>query len=315
MPQYLPEIKLFTGNANPEFAKKVANHLKKPLVDCSISRFADGEIQIEINESVRGCRCFVIQSTCPPANEHYMELFLMLDSLRRASATEITVVMPYYGYSRQDRKVSPRAPISAKAVAQLCESSGANRILAVDLHSTQIQGFFNIPVDNLFTVNVLAEKWLELEGLSGEDCVVISPDAGGVSRARAFASKLKCNLGIIDKQRINPNKAKALRVIGNVEGKTAIIIDDMIDTAGTLTQATEVLLKSNAKAVYAMGTHPVLSDPAIERIENSGLTKVFVTDTIPLKRASKKIHVLSVSELVANSIYNIQNNQSISSLF
>lgn len=309
------KFKLFTGNSNPNFAKKVADHLNSPLADCAISRFADGEIQIEINETVRGCHCFVIQSTCPPSNEHYMELFLMLDALRRASVAEITVVMPYYGYARQDRKVSPRAPISAKAVAQLCESSGANRVLSVDLHSTQIQGFFSIPVDNLFAVPVLAQEWLEKEKLSGEDCVVISPDAGGVGRARAFASKLKCNIGIIDKQRINPNKAKALQVIGDVEGKVAIIIDDMIDTAGTLTQATEVLLKNKAKAVYAMGTHPILSDPAIERIENSGITKVFVTDTIPLKKTSKKIHILSVSKLVAQAIYNIQNNESVSSLF
>lgn len=315
MSENTQKFKLFTGNSNPEFAKKVAEHLKTSLADCEISRFSDGEIQIEINETVRGCHCFVIQSTCPPSNEHYMELFLMLDALRRASVSEITVVMPYYGYSRQDRKVSPRAPISAKAVAQLCESSGANRVLSVDLHSTQIQGFFNIPVDNLFAVPVLAQQWLEREKLSGEDCVVISPDAGGVGRARAFAGKLKCNIGIIDKQRINPNKAKALQVIGDVEGKVAIIIDDMIDTADTLTQATEVLLKNNAKAVYAMGTHPVLSGSAIERIEKSGLTKVFVTDTIPLKKTSKKIHVLSVSNLVAQAIYNIQNNQSVSSLF
>lgn len=309
------QFKIFTGNSNPAFAKKVATHLNSPLADCAISRFADGEIQIEINETVRGCHCFVIQSTCPPSNEHYMELFLMLDALRRASVAEITVVMPYYGYSRQDRKVNPRAPISAKAVAQLCESSGANRVLSVDLHSAQIQGFFNIPVDNLFAVPTLAKEWLETEKLSGEDCVIISPDAGGVERARAFASKLKCNIGIIDKQRINPNKAKALQVIGDVEGKVAIIIDDMIDTAGTLTQAAKVLLKHKAKAVYAMGTHPILSDPAIERIENSDITKVFVTDTIPLRKTSKKIHVLSVSALVARAIYNIQNNESVSSLF
>lgn len=309
------QFKIFTGNSNPQFAKKVAKHLNRPLAKCNISRFADGEIQIEINESLRGCHCFVMQSTCPPSNEHYMELFLLLDALRRASATEITVIMPYYGYARQDRKVNPRAPISAKAVAQLCEVSGAHRLLSVDLHSDQIQGFFNIPVDNLFAVPVLAAEWLKKEKIFGEQCVVISPDSGGVNRARAFASQLKCNIGIVDKQRLKPNKAKAMQVIGDVEGKIAIIIDDMIDTAGTLIQAVEVLLKNKAKAVYAMGTHPVFSGSAIKRIEQSGIKKVFVTDTIPLKQKSKKIHVLSVSKLVAQAIDNIQNDRSMSSLF
>ena len=261
--------KIFSGNSNPEFAKKVAREAGVELGFCEISRFADGEIRVEIHESVRGDHVFVVQSTCPPANDNYMELFLMLDAFKRASAAQITVVIPYYGYARQDRKVAPRAPISAKCVADLLVAAGANRMVSIDLHAAQIQGFFNGPVDHLFAIPTLARAWRDSYGHGG-DFVIVSPDAGGVERVRAFAKRLESPLAIIDKRRSGPNEAKALHLIGDVRDKTAVILDDMIDTAGTLTQAVDTLLKNGANRVFAVATHPILSGPAISRISESG---------------------------------------------
>jgi len=310
-------LKIFAGNSNPEFAKSVAEHGGFELGKCDISRFADGEIQVEIHESVRGNDCFIIQSTCPPVNQNYMELFILIDSLLRASANEITAVMPYYGYARQDRKVAPRAPISAKTVAKLLNTAGADRLLSVDLHSSQIQGFFDGPVDHIYAIPTLARAWKERNG-EGQDFVAVSPDAGGVERVRAFAKRIKCPIAIIDKRRTGPNEAKALNLIGDVKGKTAIIIDDMIDTAGTLTQAVDSILNNGAKRVIAVATHPVLSGPAIQRLMESPIEKVLVTDTIPLSGPAKecgKIEVISVAPVVAEVIKRINRYDSVSALF
>lgn len=310
-------LKIFSGNSNKDFALKVARAAGVELGYCELGRFADGEIQVEIHESVRGDSVFVVQSCCPPVNENYMELFLVLDALKRASAKQITAVIPYYGYARQDRKVAPRAPISAKAVADLLTSAGANRIVCVDLHAAQIQGFFNVPVDHLFAIPTLARSWRERFGF-GEEFVAVSPDAGGVERTRAFAKRIECPIAIIDKRRSGPNEAKALHLIGDVRDKTAIIIDDMIDTAGTLTQAVDSLLKNGAKKVIAVATHAVLSGPAISRLTESNIERLFVTDTIPLSAAAqacKKIEVVTVAPLVAEAIRRIYGNASVSSLF
>lgn len=310
-------LKIFSGNSNRGFAEKVAQHAGVNLGYCDIKRFADGEIQVEIHESVRGDSVFVIQSTCPPVNENYMELFLILDALKRASARQITAVLPYYGYARQDRKVAPRAPISAKCVADLITSAGATRIVCVDLHAAQIQGFFNVPVDHLFATPTLARAFREKWG-TGEEFVAVSPDAGGVERTRAFAKRIEASLAIIDKRRSGPNEAKALHLIGDVRDKTAIIVDDMIDTAGTLTQAVQSLLKNGAKRVFAVASHAVLSGPAITRLTECGIEKVLVTDTIPLSEraaASGKIEVISVAPVVAEAIQRIYGNASVSSLF
>lgn len=313
----MKRMKIFAGNSNVDFARNVAKAAGIELGHCDIGRFADGEIQVEIHESVRGCNIFLIQSTSPPVNENYMELFMMLDALKRASAAEITLVMPYYGYARQDRKVAPRAPISAKCVAELCQTAGADRLVVVDLHSSQIQGFFNGPVDHLFGIPTLARAWREEMG-SGEQFVCVSPDAGGVERARAFAKRIECPIAIIDKRRTGPNEAKAYHLIGDVKGKDAIILDDMIDTAGTLTQAVDSLLKNGAKRVFAVATHPVLSGPAITRLEESGIEKVWVTDTIPLKEAARKSNkftVVSMAPVVAEAIRRIYTYDSVSALF
>ncbi|MBL7686727.1 MAG: ribose-phosphate pyrophosphokinase [Bdellovibrionaceae bacterium] len=310
-------LKIFSGNSNRGFAEKVAQHAGVNLGYCDIKRFADGEIQVEIHESVRGDSVFVIQSTCPPVNENYMELFLILDALKRASARQITAVLPYYGYARQDRKVAPRAPISAKCMADLITSAGATRIVCVDLHAAQIQGFFNVPVDHLFATPTLARAFREKWG-TGEEFVAVSPDAGGVERTRAFAKRIEASLAIIDKRRSDPNEAKALHLIGDVRDKTAIIVDDMIDTAGTLTQAVQSLLKNGAKRVFAVASHAVLSGPAITRLTECGIEKVLVTDTIPLSEraaASGKIEVISVAPVVAEAIQRIYGNASVSSLF
>ena len=263
-------LKIFSGNSNPQLAKKVAEAAGVELGFCQISSFADGEIQVEIHESVRGQDVFVIQSTCPPVNQNYMELFIILDALKRASAAQVTAVIPYYGYARQDRKVAPRAPISAKCMADLITTAGADRVVAVDLHAAQIQGFFNVPVDHLFGIPTLARAWRETEGY-GSEYVVVSPDAGGVERCRAFAKRIEATMAIIDKRRSGPNEAKALHLIGDVRGKTAIILDDMIDTAGTLTQAVDSLMKNGAKRVFAVATHPILSGAAIKRIEKCAI--------------------------------------------
>jgi ribose-phosphate pyrophosphokinase len=314
---HMTRMKIFSGNSNMDFALRVAKEAGVELGHCDIGRFADGEVQVEIHESVRGCNVFVIQGTHPPVNENYMEVFLILDALKRASAQDITLVMPYYGYARQDRKVAPRAPISAKCLAELCETAGATRLVAVDLHSAQIQGFFNGPVDHLFAIPTLARAWRDKVGF-GDEFVCVSPDAGGVERTRAFAKRIECPIAIIDKRRTGPNEAKALHLIGDVRGKTAIIVDDMIDTAGTLVQAIDSLINNGAKEVFAVATHPVLSGPAIKRITESGVKKVWVTDTIPLKetaKASGKFEVISVAPVVAEAIRRIYTYDSVSALF
>ena len=311
-------MKIFSGSSNPLFAKSIAEVLKEDLGDIQISRFADGEIFVQINENVRGLHVFVIQSACPPVNENYMELFLILDALKRASAKEITLVMPYYGYSRQDRKSAPRVPISAKCIADMCSIAGANRLLVVDLHSPQVQGFFNIPVDNLFASPVLAQSWQKFYPTK-ENIVVVSPDAGGTERVRAFAKKIEgASVAMIDKRRQEANKAKALSVVGDVQNKIALILDDMIDTAGTLCEASVKLLESGAEEVFALATHPLFSSSAIERIEQSPIKTVFVTDTIPLKdtvQKSNKIQTVSLAPLVAEAIKRISNKNSVSLLF
>lgn len=310
-------LKLFAGNSNPALARNIAGHLGIELGFCQLNSFADGEVQVEIHESVRGQHVFVIQSTCTPVNQNYMELFILMDALKRASAKAITAVIPYYGYARQDRKVAPRAPISAKLMADLITKAGADRVIAVDLHAAQIQGFFNVPVDHLFAIPTLARAWREKFGVDG-DFVAVSPDAGGVERTRAFAKRIEAPLAIIDKRRTGPNEAKALHLIGDVRDKTAIIIDDMVDTAGTLTQAVDSLYKNGAKRVFAVATHPVLSGPAIQRISESTIEKLWVTDSIPLSesaRNSGKFEVISVAPVLAEAIKRIHGNDSVSSLF
>lgn len=313
----MSQIKLFSGTSNNSFAASVAKAAGVRLGSCEITRFADGEVQVEIHESVRGDSVFVIQSACPPVNQNYMELFIMLDALKRASAKEVTAVLPYYGYARQDRKVAPRAPISAKCMADLLTTAGATRVVCVDLHAAQIQGFFNCPVDHLFAIPTLALEWKRRYG-GGDDFVVVSPDAGGVERARAFAKKIDCSMAIIDKRRSGPNEAKALNLIGDVTDKTAIIVDDMIDTAGTLTQAVDSLLNNGAKRVFAVATHALFSGPAVGRLTESGVEKVLVTDTIPLSEeavACGKMEVISMAPVVAEALLRIYGNASVSSLF
>ncbi len=310
-------MKIFAGNSNPALAERVAKELGTNLGHSQVSSFADGEIQVEIKESVRGQHVFLIQSTCPPVNQNYMELFIMLDALKRASAHHVTAVIPYYGYARQDRKVAPRAPISAKCVADLLTTAGANRVVAVDLHAAQIQGFFNVPVDHLFAIPTFARAWREAQGI-GSDYVIVSPDAGGVERCRAFAKRIEASIAIIDKRRSGPNEAKALHLIGDVKDKIAVVLDDMIDTAGTLTQGVDTLLKNGAKKVFAVATHPVLSGPALNRIRESKLEKLWVSDTIPLSAAaieSGKIEVVSMAPVLAEAIKRIYGNDSVSSLF
>ncbi len=310
-------LRLFAGGSNPDLAIKVAQEIGVPLGDGSPRRFADGECMVEIQENVRGADVFVIQPTCPPVNEHYMELFIILDALKRASADRITAVMPYYGYARQDRKVAPRAPISAKVVADLITSAGADRVLALDLHAGQIQGFFNVPVDHLFAIPTLARAWQD-RWSSKDEPVVVSPDAGGVERARAFAKRLDASIAIIDKRRSGPNEAQAFHLIGEVQGKTAIIVDDMIDTAGTLKAAVDSLIKNGAKRVVAVATHALLSGPAIQRVMESPIEFIVVTDSVPLSPQAKncnKIQVVSVAPLLAEAIKRIHGDESVSSLF
>ncbi len=313
----MSDLKIFTGNSNPALALQVAQIAGVQMGSSEVTHFADGEIQVEIRESVRGQNVFLIQSTCPPVNQNYMETFIMLDAFRRASAAHITAVIPYYGYARQDRKVAPRAPISAKCMADLLTTAGADRVVAVDLHAAQIQGFFNVPVDHLFAIPTLARTWREKYGF-GNEFVAVSPDAGGVERCRAFAKRIEASIAIIDKRRTGPNEAKALHLIGDVKGKTAVILDDMIDTAGTLTQAVDSLLQNGAKRVFAVATHPVLSGPAIARLKESSIDRVLVTDTIPLSDLAQscgKIEVVSVAPVLAEAIKRIHGNDSVSSLF
>ena len=310
------EIQIFSGNSNRPLATEVCRVLDVSLGRAEVRRFSDGEVMIEIADNVRGGDVFVIQSTCTPVNDHLMELLLMLDAFRRASAQRITAVIPYYGYSRQDRKVSPRVPISAKLVADLITAAGASRVLTVDLHAGQIQGFFDIPVDNLFANPVLLKEMQER--LRNGPVAVVSPDPGGVERARAFAKRLDATLAIIDKRRARPNEVAEMRVVGDVEGQIAVIVDDIVDTAGTLATAAAALREAGATEVVACCTHPVLSGPAIERINESTLTSMVVTDTIPLRpagQACEKIKVLSVARLLAEAILRTHREESISSLF
>ena len=310
------ELKLFSGNANRPLAEEIAQYLRVPLGESEVSRFSDGEVFVQFNENVRGADVFLVQPTCPPVNDTLMELLIMTDALKRASAHRITAVLPYYGYARQDRKVAGRAPISAKLVADLLEAAGVNRVLALDLHAGQIQGFFNIPVDHLFAAPVVMIDYLKKKDL--HDPVVVSPDAGGVERARAIAKRLNSGLAIIDKRRDGPNSAVAMHLIGDVDGRDVVVIDDMIDTAGTLVQAVMALQREGAKRILACGVHAVLSGPAIDRIKASPIEEVLVTNSIPLpddKRAAGRITVLSVAPLLGEAIRRIHDEESVSTLF
>jgi len=309
------KLRVFTGNSNISLAQMICEHLGIPLGKAQVTKFSDGEINAEIDESVRGMDVFVVQSTCPPVNDHLMELLILIDALKRASAARINAVIPYYGYARQDKKVLPRAPISAKLVADLITTAGASRVLTMELHASQIQGFFNIPVDHLYASPILMDY---LNERFHRDLVIVSPDAGGVERARAFAKRLGVALAIIDKRRDTPNVAEVMHTIGDVTGKDSLLLDDMVDTAGTLTNAAFALKEEGAKNVYAYCTHPVLSGRAIDRLMESPLEEVIVTDTIPLRGESascKKIKVLSVAPLLAEAIKRIHRDDSVSSLF
>jgi len=310
--------KVFSGNSNVLLTRAVCAQLERPLSRATVGRFSDGEIQVEIGENVRGADTFVIQSTCCDANQNLMELLIMIDALKRASADSIVAVIPYYGYARQDRKVAPRTPITAKLVADLIEAAGATRVVSMDMHAGQIQGFFNIPFDHLYARPVLLDHMKRrFEGQSDE-LVVVSPDAGGVERARAYSKRLGAGLGIVDKRRIKPNVAEVLNVIGDVSGKVAIILDDMIDTAGTLTQAANALVDNGALRVFAYATHAVLSGPAVERIQKCAVEEVVVTDTIPLSPAARscaKVKQLSTARLFAEAVKRIHSADSLSSLF
>ncbi|WP_010648997.1 ribose-phosphate diphosphokinase [Oceanobacillus massiliensis] len=307
-------LKVFSLNSNQKLAEDIAEHIGTTLGKCTVSQFSDGEIQINIEESIRGCDVYVVQSTSAPVNQHIMELLIMIDALKRASAKSINIVMPYYGYARQDRKARSREPIAAKLVADLIETAGANRVINLDLHAPQIQGFFNIPIDHLQGVPILSD-YFDAKNL--EDIIVVSPDHGGVTRARKMADRLKAPIGIIDKRRPRPNVAEIMNIIGNIEGKTAILIDDIIDTAGTITLAANALIENGAKEVYACCTHPVLSGPAIERIDNSQIKELVITNTIPLpeEKRSEKITALSVAPLIGEAIIRVHEMQSVSILF
>jgi ribose-phosphate pyrophosphokinase len=307
-------LKIFSGNANPDIAREICTYLKVPLGAAEVRPFSDGEVFVEIGENVRGADVFVIQPTCTPVNDHLMELLIMVDALRRASARRITAVLPYYGYARQDRKVRPRVPITAKAVAEMLMVVGTRRVLCMDLHAGQIQGFFNIPVDHLYAAPIVLKYIRE----TFSDVVMVSPDAGGVERTRAFAKRLNTGLAIIDKRRERANECEAVHVIGNVAGKTAILLDDIVDTAGTLCSGAEILKEVGAREVHACCSHAVLSGPAIKRIEASCLKSLMVTNSIPLKEDARqcgKITVLSVGELLGEAISRIHNEDSVSYLF
>lgn len=312
-----PNIKIFSLNSNQELAERVAQSIGVPLGKVSVSQFSDGEIKINIEESIRGNNVYIIQSTSSPVNDHLMELMIMIDACRRASAETINVVIPYFGYARQDRKAKPREPITSKLIANMIESAGATRILALDLHASQIQGFFDVPVDHLMGAPLLANYFLNEEKLEKQDMVVVSPDHGGVTRARKLAEFLDAPIAIIDKRRPEANVAEVMNIVGNVEGRHAIIIDDMIDTAGTITLAAEALEDAGALSVVACCTHPVLSGPAIERLDNSVLREVVVTDSIQLPEEKRidKIKQVTVAELIAEAIVRIHENRSVSPLF
>jgi ribose-phosphate pyrophosphokinase len=307
-------LRIFTGNSNIDLVQKISEQLNTPIGKSVVKNFSDGETNVEIDESVRGMDVFVIQSICAPVNNNLMELLILIDALKRASARRITAVLPYYGYARQDRKVSPRAPISAKLVADLITTAGASRILTVDLHAGQIQGFFNIPVDHLFAAPVVLDYMKNIRN----DIVVVSPDAGGVERARAYAKRLNTSLAIIDKRRESPNVSQVMNIIGDVNGMSAVLVDDMVDTAGTLVRGAYALIEKGAKAVYACCTHPVLSGRAVQVLMESPIEEMIVTDTIPLREEAKacsKIKVLSISSLLAEAIRRIYEDESVSDLF
>lgn len=310
------EMKIFAGNSNPPLAEEISRYLEVPMGNAVVETFSDGESKVEIKENVRGADVFVLQSTSAPGNNNLMELLLMLDAFKRASAKRITAVIPYYGYARQDRKVVPRVPISAKLIADLITTAGASRMLTVDLHSGQIQGFFNIPVDNLYATPVLLQHLKKQ--LNHNEVTIVSPDAGGVERARAIATRLDASLAIIDKRRVGPNVVAEMNIIGEVKDQVAVLLDDMVDTAGTLTMAADALNREGAKKILGCCTHPVLSGPAIQRIEESPLEELIVTNTIPLgveARRCGKIKVLSVAHLIGEAIRRTHEEESISSLF
>jgi ribose-phosphate pyrophosphokinase len=309
------EARIFTGSANPALGEAIARFLGVPLGRAHLSRFSDGEIWFQIQDNVRGADVFVVQPTGPPVNENLMELLIMLDAFKRSSASRITAVLPYYGYARQDRKDKPRVPISAKLVADLLSAAGTDRVLTMDLHASQIQGFFDVPVDHLFAAPVIIDYVARLELPS---LTIVSPDAGGVERARAYAKRLDASLAIVDKRRETPNVAEVHHVIGDVEGRTALIVDDIVDTGGTLAQVAEAIKNAGAEAVLASCSHGVLSGHALEKIEKSPLSKLIITDSVPLaeeKRRSSKIVVLSIAELMAKAIRNIHEESSVTSLF
>lgn len=311
-------LRIFSGNANPELAAKIAHHLNRPLGHLLITRFSDGEIRVKVEESVRGMDVFIVQPTCAPANDSLMELLILVDAFRRASAKRITLVIPYYGYSRQDKKLKPREPITARLVADLITTAGAHRILAVDLHAGQIQGFFQIPLDHLYAGPLLSSYFAE-KGMTDHDTVVVSPDVGGVGRARGMAETLQAPIAIIAKRRPEPNKVEIMEIIGDVVGKDCIMVDDMIDTGGSIVTGAKALMERGAKRVFACCTHAVLSGHAIDNIEKSPIEELVITDTVPLDGAKRlhgsKVTVLSVAPLLANAICRIHNDDSVSELF
>jgi ribose-phosphate pyrophosphokinase len=311
----LKALTIFSGNANRELARGICNFVETPLGHAEVTRFADGEVYVEIKENVRGVNCFVVQPTCAPVNDNLMELLVMIDALKRASAGSIIAVIPYFGYARQDRKSKPRTPISARLVADLLTAAGVNRVLAIDLHAGQIQGFFNIPVDHVYGMPVLMDH---LRTQFSSDAVIVSPDAGGVERARAYSKRLGASLAIIDKRRPAPNVSEVVNIIGDVRGRDAIIIDDMVDTAGTLCAAAQAVMDKGARAVFACASHGVLSNPALQRIIASPLQELLITDTVPPRedvRACSKIKVLTVAKLLGEAVKRIHHGDSISSLF
>lgn len=311
----MPSVRIFSGNSNPELAREISAYIGVPLGSARVGRFSDGEIRVEIDESVRGADVYVIQSTCAPVNEHLMELLIMLDALKRASAGSISAVIPYFGYARQDRKAAPRAPISARLVTDMLTAAGAHRIITMELHAGQIQGFFNGPVDHLYCSPVIVKY---LQDLALTNPVIVSPDAGGVERARTYAKRLDAGLAIVDKRRSGPNVTEVMHLIGDVEGRDAVLIDDMIDTAGTICEAARVLKEFGARRVLAASTHPVLSGPAITRLSESVLDEVIVSNTIPLSangRACPKLKVLTAANIFGEAIKRIHDLSSVSSLF
>ncbi|MFH1046370.1 MAG: ribose-phosphate pyrophosphokinase [Candidatus Omnitrophota bacterium] len=310
----MDKLAVFSGNANPNLAQEICKYLRVRLGETAVTRFSEGEIKVQLKENVRGKDVFLIQPTCPPVNENMMELLIMIDALKRASAGRITAVLPYYGYARQDRKDQPRVPISAKLVADLITTAGASRLLTIDLHAQQIQGFFDIPVDHLYAINVFLEYY---ERLNLENLVVVSPDVGGIKMARAYAKRFNADLAIIDKRRINSEETEVINILGEVRGKNAIIVDDLVATAGSLVEAAQALKDNGAIDIYAAITHPVLSGPALERIEYSCLKQLVVCDTIPVEdsKSHPRIKVLSVAPLLGEAIKRIHREESVSCLF